>query len=231
MFPPPLLQFPQTCQSDMYYYFRIDRGTHSFFPPPNPPTCQNGLEYSIRKYRGILPPLASQQTSAPRTRPVEYSIRNNEGVTFVDPSQSQLQPVVSSTIGIFLPYLWRDPLAPFAFITPSPSHPLSLPRHPALRVPSPLPSVAAGGMPSLALLLGLHAYPHGELPTRARLPPEASRPVGAQSAHIIRHRRHSFTCSSLRPPCVPPWRATPSPCHRVTVSPCHPVTLSPGFAY
>ena len=45
-----------------------------------------------------------------------------------------------------------------------PLAPVSLPRHPVPWVPSPLTSSATGGIPSLALLLGLHAYPHGELP-------------------------------------------------------------------
>ena len=52
---------------------------------------------------------------------------------------------------------------------------------------------------STALLLGLHAYPHGEVF-------DASRPAGAESAHISRRRRHVITWPFPRPPCVPAWR-------------------------
>ena len=93
MFPPPLRQFPQTCQSDMYYYFRIDRGTHSFFPPPNPPTRQNGLEYSIRKYRGThFRP--SPPNSPPPHEPVQWNIPSvimRESLLSINPNPNPSQ--------------------------------------------------------------------------------------------------------------------------------------------
>ena len=66
--------------------------------PPNPSTTTG-----IPNAAPWSPTVRPQPTASPNSQSLlEYSIRNNEGVTFVDRSQSGPQFVVSSTVGIFL---------------------------------------------------------------------------------------------------------------------------------
>ena len=76
----------------------------------------------------------------------------------------------------------------------------------SLSIPTPVRSILYHwNIPSLLIEGHTRAIPHPVTP----LPPEASRPAGAQSVALSRGRRHAFTWFSLRPPCVPAWRATP----------------------
>ena len=96
----------------------------------------------------------------------------------------------------------------------SPCHPRSLPRHPAPRVPSPLTSSAAGVMPSPGFLLGLHAYPHGELSTHpVTLPPCHPRPT-EYSIRIYRSTTYAANNndeSTYAPPSPPPKQSSLHP--------------------